>query len=117
MAYVLGFPRGVTERYETVRAGGGTPSARCVPKLTPLVSEPGESIWTIMEPGKLYMERIDYNGPGEWLRGDYERNGPVSMLILRLGEPRYVGRYGCWQPDFVLVRNFRDVVGANRIFD
>ena len=54
-----------------------------------------------MEPGKLYMERIDYNGP-------------VSILILRLGTPRYVDRHSGSQPNIVLVRSFGDVVGANR---
>ena len=121
MAYALKFPPDVTEiimsmrdwRYEMVRAGGKTPSARCLPEPIPL-PKPGEPITTGMEPGKFYMSRIDYNEPETWLRNDYKTNGPVSIITLRLGmtSDGHSGR----QPDLVLVRRFEDIVSANRVF-
>ena len=67
MAYALRFPPDVTDiimsmrdwRYEMVRAGGKTPSARCLPEPAPL-SAP---ITADMEPGKLYNPSLRLIGP------------------------------------------------------
>ena len=113
MAYALKFPPDVTEiimsmrdwRYEQVRAEGGTPSARCVPKLFDLVAvtrKPDESVWIVFEPGKLYMDRVN------------QRNGQVSILIVRA---KAMWACGTWTLDpSEVVCSFRDVVGANRVF-
>ena len=61
MAYALGFTKDVTDlisdmrdwRWEMVRDGGKTPSARCVNKCPP--HGIGEMITTNMEPGKEYF--------------------------------------------------------------
>jgi hypothetical protein len=61
MAYVLGFPKDVTDlisgmrdwRWEMVRDGGKTPSASCVNPCPP--HGIGEAITTNMEPGKEYL--------------------------------------------------------------
>ena len=68
MVYALKFPLDVTDiitsmrdwRYEMVRAGGKAPSARCLPE--PMSNRKfSEPITAKMEPGKLYMQRVDFN--------------------------------------------------------
>ena len=117
MAYALKFPPDVTDimmsmrdwRYEMVRAGGKTPSARCLPEPVPAHAY-CEPISANMEPGKLYMQRIDFNRSGDWQRP------PAATIIVWMGTTKYDSYLRKRVPDGIQVHNFRDVVRANRLF-
>ena len=121
MAYALGFPRDITEiimsmrdwRYEQVRAKGGTPRARCVPKLMSLVAmtrKPEESTWTVMKPGKLYMQHIDSNRSGDWIRE------PGATINIWMGTSKCDWYCHRRVSDGIIVRKFEDVLRASRQF-
>ena len=117
MAYALRFPPDVTDiimsmrdwRYEMVRAGGKTPSARCLPEPVPAHAY-WEPISASMEPGKLYMQRIDFNRSGDWQHHD-----PAATINVWMGSTEYDYR-GKRMPAAIKVHQFRDVVRANRLF-
>ena len=96
-------------RYEMVRAGGKTPSARCLPEPVPAHAY-CEPISANMEPGKLYMQRIDFNRSGDWQRHD-----PAASITVWMGTTEYDYR-GKRMPAAIKVHQFWDVVRANRLF-
>ena len=118
MAYALRFPPDVTDiimsmrdwRYEMVRAGGKTPSARCLPEPVPAHAY-CEPISANMEPGKLYMQRIDFNRSGDWQRHD-----PAASITVWMGTTKYDWCRNKHVPDGIIVHEFGDVVRATRQF-
>ena len=63
-----------------------------------------------MEPGKLYMQRIDFNRSGDWQRHDRA----VSINVW-MGTTEYDYR-SKRMPAAIKVHQFRDVVKATRQF-
>ena len=117
MAYALRLPPDVTDiimsmrdwRYEMVRAGGKTPSALCLPE--PVAAHAyWEPITANREPGKLYMQRIDFNRSGDW-----QRHEPAASITVWMGSTEY-DYQGKRMPAAIEVHQFRDVVRATRQF-
>ncbi len=118
MAYALKFPPDVTDiimsmrdwRYEMVRAGGKTPNARCLPEPIP-AHAPLAPITANMEPGKLYLQRIDFNRSGDWQHYD-----PAASITVWRGATRYDSYRNKRVPNNFKVHESRDVVRATRQF-
>ena len=110
MAYALKFPPDVTDiimsmrdwRYEMVKVGGKTPSARCLPEPIPH-HKYWEPVTANMEPGKIYMQRIDFNAN-------------AANINIWMGTTKYDAYRNRSVPDGINVRRFEDVGRAKRRF-
>ncbi len=63
-----------------------------------------------MEPGKLYMQRIDFN------RGGWQHHDPAASITVWMGTTKYDSCRNKRVPDGSKVHEFTDVVRATRQF-